>query len=354
MTFSRRHFLFTSLLAGCSRRLPQSGCASLIGQNVRWIVPFAAGGGTDVYSRLFERPLEKALGAEIVISNETGGGSLVGLTKLSRAAPDGRTLGIVNTPGLLSASLLGRQGYPSLTRDLAILGRLVPTPTIIVTGAQSRFRTIEDLLDAQRRRPLLCGAAGLSSNNLLNVAVSASLLGLRADYLLGFNGNPEVQLAALRGDIDIFSNAYQNLRAGTESGDLRVLLQISDGPIADDPVLKDVPWLAGPRGWAVRRAAETRRSPEQALADSALLAGASQAGTTVAAPGAVPADLLACLRSAFDTAVGSPEFLATAAAAKLPVDPLPGDRAALTIASLEPQLARFAPIMQEVIKRVVR
>ena len=354
MTLSRRHFLGAGFLSGCSKRLQQRGCTSLTGQNVRWIVPFAAGGGTDIYSRLFEQPLEKALGAEIVISNETGAGSLVGLTKLSRSVPDGRTLGVVNTPGLLSASLLGQQGYPSPVRDLAILGRLVSTPTIIVTGAQSPFRTIEDILDAQRRRPLLCGAAGLSSNNLLNVAVSSSLMGLRVDYLLGFNGNPEVQLAALRGDVDIFSNAYQNLRAGVESGDLRVLLQISDGPIADDPVLKDVPWLAGSSGWAVRRAAESGQRPEKALADAALLVGTNQAGTTVAAPGSIPADLLACLRSAFDVAVRSPEFLAAAAAAKMPIDPLPGNRAAMTIASLEPQMDRFAPIMRDVIKRVVR
>lgn len=354
MNFSRRHFLLASLFAGCSRRLPQRGCASLSGQNLRWIVPFAAGGGTDMYSRLFERPLEKALGAEIVIANETGGGSLVGLTKLSRSVPDGRTLGIVNTPGLLSASLLGQQGYPSPTRDLAILGRLASTPSVIVTGAQSRFRRVEDLLDARSQRPLLCGAAGVSGSNFLNVAVSASLLGLRVDYLLGFNGNPEAQLAALRGDIDILSSPYQNLRAGLDSGDLRVLLQVSDGPIADDPALKDVAWLAGPRGWAVRRAAEERRSSEQALADAAVLAGASQAGLTVAAPRGVPADLLACLRSAFDAAVHSAEFSAAAAAAKMPVDSLPGDRAAMTIAALEPQMARFAPIIKDVVKRFVR
>ena len=48
MKLTRRHLLAASALAGCSRRPPESGCGSLAGKTIRWIVPFSAGGGYEV------------------------------------------------------------------------------------------------------------------------------------------------------------------------------------------------------------------------------------------------------------------------------------------------------------------
>ena len=89
MTWSRRHLLLGAVagVSGCASRSNKTGCDALVGQSIRWIVPYPPGGTYDVFSRLFEAPFEKALGAEIVIGNEPGGGALVGATEAARRPP---------------------------------------------------------------------------------------------------------------------------------------------------------------------------------------------------------------------------------------------------------------------------
>lgn len=341
-------------MSGCARRVEEATCRALTGQSIRWIVPFAPGGGVDIYSRLIEKPFEKILGCEIVIENDSGSGSLVGLKKLSSSAPDGRTLGTMNTPGLLAASFSGQQGVPKVSRAASVLGRLVRTPTIIATGAQSSLKTLDDVFDRARHKPLLCGVTGVSSNGLFNVAVGSSLLAIPVEFVAGYSGNPDAQLAAMRGDVDLISNAYQNLRNGIEAGDLRPLLQISDGSISSDSGLQNVPWLCGSQGYAVRRAKESGRTQEGALEDAAFLAAASEAGTTVVAPPNLPPELLECLRATFDQALRDPELLAFAQTARMPLEPASGQAASAIIADLEPKIARFAPIVRATVEKLNR
>ena len=72
---------------------------------IRWIVPNPPGGGYDTYSRLLAPFLEAELGVRIRIDNIPGAGGLRGAAVLGEAAPTGTTLGIVNMPGLLLASM---------------------------------------------------------------------------------------------------------------------------------------------------------------------------------------------------------------------------------------------------------
>ena len=182
---SRRRFLAwvaAAPLAGCVRRQQTiAGCPSVGGTRIRWIVPYSPGGGYDTYSRLFELPFENAIGAEIIIDNEPGGGSLIGITQLRDAAPDGRTLGIMTAPGLLSLFLSSDLAAPNPATDFDILGRLESRVHAIVTGANSGLRTMDDVYALQRKRRLRSAVTGVASDNIVVDAVTGALLGLQLD-----------------------------------------------------------------------------------------------------------------------------------------------------------------------------
>ena len=91
-------------------------CAALAGKTVRWIVPYAAGGGFDAYSRMLEPFLETALDGQVVIVNMEGVDGLIGTKALMNAVPDGRTLGILN--GRLIIARLFDEQDPQSDRQL--------------------------------------------------------------------------------------------------------------------------------------------------------------------------------------------------------------------------------------------
>lgn len=351
---SRRHFLSAALLSGCATRPVSTGCGSLKGQAIRWIVPFAPGGGNDFYSRIVSSAMAKILGAEITIDHQPGGGSMVGLIKLRDARPDGRTLGTVNVPGALAASVAGQDQYPSPANDFTILGRVLRARPLVATGEGSPIRTIEDLFDIQKRRPILAGVTGVSSSNFLFITITAWLLGLRIEYVAGFNGSVDTQLAVMRGDVDVVANGYENLVSGVEQGDLRYLLQISDSAIRNEPALENVAWLGGPQGLASSRAVSLGRDPEEAIRNAATLVAVGDGGTVIAGPRGLPAELKTCLRSVFHEAIRDPGLNATAQATGRVLDPATGAEAENTIARAAGNVAPFAVVLREAMARMHR
>lgn len=347
MKLRRRDVLLAGCAAGCTRRKRPEGCAALAGQTLRWIVPYSAGGSYDVYSRMLKAPLERRLGATIAVMNETGASSLVGVSKLRDAAPDGRTLGIFNAPGLLAAATLGRPRFPDPARDFSILGRIYRSRKALATRAESPLRSMEDVIEAQRRKPLLCGTTGISSDNFLNLAVVGSLLGLRLQYLFGHGGSREEILSALRGDTDLISLNYETIQPSVESGELRVLLQCAGEPLSDHPALAGAALLGGPGGWAERRAADTNRTAQEASAMARDLIELIGSGIIAAGPPGLPPGLLECLRTAFNQAAADEAFLEAVRRSRRTVDAGEGETVRRELEAASLAAARFAPLLRE-------
>jgi tripartite-type tricarboxylate transporter receptor subunit TctC len=166
---------------------------------ITMIVAYAAGGGTDITARLIATYLEKYLGGgqRIVVQNRPGAGGEIGFNALADAAPDGYTIGFLNTPNLLSIPLERQSRLDWRRFDL--LGNIVDDPGNFSVHAESEIRTLVDLVEFARRRPdeVTVGTTGVGSDDHLAMLAFQRLAGVRMTHV-PFNGAAQTR-AALQG-----------------------------------------------------------------------------------------------------------------------------------------------------------
>ncbi|MDO9437519.1 tripartite tricarboxylate transporter substrate binding protein [Hydrogenophaga sp.] len=119
---------------------------------IRVLVNSAPGGLTDVLARLIGNKMSIALGQPMVVENRTGGGGLIGAEAVSKADPDGYTIGIVAS-AFATAPLLIPGSQFDAARDVAPVALLVTTPMVLVTNVNSPYKTVADLVADAKARP---------------------------------------------------------------------------------------------------------------------------------------------------------------------------------------------------------
>jgi len=315
--------VFCGAVAGAETPAP-----CLAGGTVSLLVPHGAGGGYDTFSRLFEPYLEKHLGVEVQVVNVDGAGGAVGALRLKDAPPDGRTLGLLNGGGLMVASLSGETRAPNPARDFTILARAGRSRHVWATGKDSSLRSLADVFEAARTRPIVFGLRDVGSTSFISIVLSSNLLGLDYTLVAGYGGSREAVLAVMRGEVDLISYNYDSIQENIDAGDLRVLLQISDEPIADLEPMESAPWLGGREGVAVRRASERGEDPGAAEAQARAIAEVIGAGRILAAPPDMDPGLATCLRQTVLRALNDEAFRQAAANARFAVDAASGEEAA--------------------------
>ena len=140
------------LLAGCSSS-PAGGSASdFPTRRIDLIVPFAAGGGTDGFSRLWADCLEKRVGQTVTVVNQDGGAGAVGALALANAKPDGYTVGVSTATTTQVIPLVTPDvGYKPQSYDY--LGLIGTAPDVLFVSAGSRYTTVQDVIDTARADP---------------------------------------------------------------------------------------------------------------------------------------------------------------------------------------------------------
>ena len=134
-------------------------------KQVRIIVPFAAGGPSDLLARLFGQKLAEAWGVPVIIDNRGGANGIVGTELAAKSAPDGRTLvlGTTGTHGI-NASLFAKLSYDTV-RDFAPVTRLGQVAFILVAHPTLPARSVRELLQLAKSRPgeITCSSGGSPS-----------------------------------------------------------------------------------------------------------------------------------------------------------------------------------------------
>lgn len=163
----RRPFL---VLAGLAVALP--AFAQTAGQPVRLILPVGPGSGVDTIMRTFGNAFSKALGQPIVIENQPGAGGVIGTQALTKAAPDGRTLGVVSNNHVVFPSVYRNLPFDPI-EDITPISVIGETPFVLAANpAKVPASSVKDVIAAVKARPADFNYGSSGSGTILHLAAA--------------------------------------------------------------------------------------------------------------------------------------------------------------------------------------
>jgi tripartite-type tricarboxylate transporter receptor subunit TctC len=146
MSFARRRFLQLIAVAAAGAAYPQLASAlDYPTRSVRLIVPYAAGGATDIIGRLMAQWLTERLGQRFLVENRPGAGTNVGTEAAVRAPPNGYTLFLADAASAINATLYDKLNFVFL-RDMAPVAGIVSLPYVLLVHPSVPAQTVGDLV----------------------------------------------------------------------------------------------------------------------------------------------------------------------------------------------------------------
>lgn len=229
----------TSLLAGAFAALAFTGGAGLAqdypNQPVNYIIPFSAGGESDIAARLQQPVFERITGQPMVVQYLEGAGGAQAWSQLNSMEGDGYTIMGTNLPHIILQPMAQEVGYQ--TEDIANVYFFQYTPDAIVVPADSQFQTLEDLVAYAKENPGMLTFSGSGTNSANDVAKTKfdNLAGITTTYVPFAGTTPAI--TAVLGDQVQAGFSYST--AAINQGDaLRVLAVASEERV---PSMPDVP-----------------------------------------------------------------------------------------------------------------
>ncbi len=210
---------------------------------IRLIVPFAAGGSTDVLARVVGQKLSQKLGQQIIVDNRAGAGGTIGTEIAAKAVPDGYTLVVGTTSTLaINESLYHKLNY-DISRDFAPITLLAKGPFVLMVTPSLSVATLKDLIDYAKANPGKLSIA--SSGNGTSVHLSAELFkivaGIPQVAHVPYKGGGPAGFALMAGEVQMMINDLPPAIGPIRSGKLRALA-VADAKRTQ--LLPDVPTFA--------------------------------------------------------------------------------------------------------------
>jgi tripartite-type tricarboxylate transporter receptor subunit TctC len=192
-------------------------------QPTRIVVPFAAGGGTDLYVRILAAELNKR-GMQIIVDNKPGASGIVAADYVARSRPDGQTV-LVSSLGTLANNTVLYEKLPyDPNKDFAPVTQIAYQPAIIVGRADLPYKNIKEMVEYAKANP------GKINRGSPGAAILTNLAPLRFEKMVGittthvpFNGDSPAVQALLGGQIDIHGTSITGSLPYIKSGKFRVL-----------------------------------------------------------------------------------------------------------------------------------
>ena len=192
-------------------------------KSIRWIVPFAPGGTTDVVTRLVAVELARSLGQSVVVDNKPGAGTVLGVDLAAKAPADGYTLVTVANSFCVNQTLVKSLPYDGL-RDLRPVGLMGMSDHVLVTHPGSGLKTLLDLIAAAKRQP------GKLSYASFGAGTSAHLAGAMLEAQAGvemihvpYKGQAPALNDVIGGQVTVMFGNWPEFRQHVQSGKLVAL-----------------------------------------------------------------------------------------------------------------------------------
>ncbi|CAN5458100.1 tripartite tricarboxylate transporter substrate binding protein [soil metagenome] len=220
----RRHLIQSALATTAALGLPAWAQDKYPSKNIAYIVPFPAGGTTDILARILGQKLGAVMGTTFIVDNRGGAGGSIGSELASRAPADGYTI----VGGTISSHAINVSLYPKLGYDpiksftpIVLIGS---NPVMLVVGEKSPYKTLQDVLAAAKAKPGTITAASAGSGTSQHMALE--LLGYKSGTKfihVPYKGSGPAIQDVIGGQVDMMFDTSVVAGQHVQSGKLRAL-----------------------------------------------------------------------------------------------------------------------------------
>ncbi|MGY6633127.1 MAG: Bug family tripartite tricarboxylate transporter substrate binding protein [Alkalilacustris sp.] len=210
------------VVAGMVAGLAPAAMAQFPERRISIIVPYAAGGATDILARQVAEKLGPVLGQTVTVDNRPGAGATLGTTQAANARPDGYTLflGQVSSHGIAPAVYENLQYDP--VADFQPITFIMSIPNVMVVNADSPYTTVEEFIAGARESTKTFASSGTGSSIHLSGEMFQSMTDLEMTHV-PFRGSGEAVPALISGDVDVMFDNLPSAISHIRSGALRPL-----------------------------------------------------------------------------------------------------------------------------------
>ena len=208
---------------------------------VRFIVPSAAGGGTDIIARAISARLAESLGQQFVVDNRPGAGQMIGIELAARSAPDGYTILMAASTLAINPVMYRKVPYDPV-RDFAPITQAATLPNVVVVHPSLAVKSVKELIEYARANPgrLNFASAGIGTSPQMSVELLKSMAGIDMVHV-PYKGTAPGVVDLLSGQVLVMAPNVLTALPHIKSGRLRALAVTS---ARRSEALPDVPTVA--------------------------------------------------------------------------------------------------------------
>lgn len=219
--WTRRSFA-QSVLACCAAGTTSAWSAAEAAfpkKPVTLMVPYSAGGGTDVVARLFAQKLSELWGQSVIVENRTGANGVIGSSLVAKAAPDGHTLLLVVGSHAINPVLMKSMPYDT-TAAFTPVTNIATSPMVLVVAADGPYKKLPDLIEAARKQEIAFGySEGQTrlTGELIRQAGDLKFMGV------AYKGGAPIMVDVIGGHLPVGVTSVLTALPHVHSGKLRVI-----------------------------------------------------------------------------------------------------------------------------------
>ena len=209
---------------------------------VKIVVPFAAGGGTDIAARLIAQKLTESFKQPVIVENRPGDISVIGTNYVAKAVPDGYTVGMVTNPGIAPGPLMRANTPYDPIKDFTHLVLVSTAPNGFAVRMDHPAKTLQQFIDMAKAKPggLSYGSSGIGSSGFLTGELLKDKAKINILHVPYTKGNAPMNTDLLGGHIDAEFDGMTSVTSFVRSGRLRLLGVTGAARL---PLFPDVPTM---------------------------------------------------------------------------------------------------------------
>ncbi|NUZ04734.1 Bug family tripartite tricarboxylate transporter substrate binding protein [Piscinibacter koreensis] len=285
---------------------------------IRLVIPFAAGGTTDIMARVLQEPLQKSLGQTLIVDNKPGASGVLAAREVIRARPDGHTLFFVNNGNVAVAPAVVKDANYDGLKDFTPVTLVATAPLMAVVPAALPVDDLRGFIEYAKKQPVAYATAGIGSFGHLATELFARRAGIKMTHV-PYKGQGPTTNAVIAGEVQLLiTTASAAMNEFIANKRLKLLAVTSPEP---SPIVPGAPTMA-----------------------SVLPGYAAESWFAIIGPAGMPADVVDKLNDAIARALQIPDvqqrFTGFGVLAKSSTPRQLADRTAA-------EIARWAPVIRE-------